>query len=39
MIHNGYFTHPDLWMMWAVVILTPLNTLGLLIHIFRRRTK
>lgn len=26
MIHNGYFTHPDLWMMWAAVILTPINT-------------
>jgi hypothetical protein len=36
MIYHGHFTHPELWMMWAVVVLTPVNTLGILYLLWRR---
>lgn len=35
MIFHGHFTHPELWMMWAVVVLTPVNTLAIL-YLWRR---
>ena len=36
MIYHGHFTHPDLWIMWASVVLTPVNTLGILYLLWRR---
>jgi hypothetical protein len=37
MLHNGHWTHPELWQLWAVIILTPLNTLGIIYALWRIR--
>ncbi len=37
MLFHGHFTHPELWQMWVVVLLTPLNTLGVIYAIWRKR--
>lgn len=26
MIHNGYLVHPDIWMLWTGILLSPVNT-------------
>lgn len=37
MLHNGFLVHPDIWMLWAAVFLAPLNTLGLIAILWRRK--
>jgi hypothetical protein len=36
-MHHGYLVHPDIWMLWAAVILTPVNTIGILFCLRRTR--
>jgi hypothetical protein len=36
-LYHGHLVHPDIWILWMAGILTPVNTLGLVWLLMRRR--
>lgn len=34
--YHGHLTHPDLWMLWVGILLTLLNTVGIVWMLLRK---